>query len=68
MGLVTLPGTELQYFSFSEEIQAIGSMFFDFVVNISPGWLLFILCISIAFIIIGIFFRMAREIDEVKVT
>lgn len=64
MGLVTLPGTEIQYFSFSEEVQAIGAKFFDFIVNISPGWILLITAISLAFIIIGVVVMLKTKIQE----
>jgi hypothetical protein len=64
MGLVTLPGTQIQYFSFSEEVQAIGAKFFAFIFNITPGWILFITAISLAFIILGVFYLAKREIKQ----
>lgn len=61
MGLVTLPGTEIQYFSFSEEVIQIASNFFKFVLNVSPGWIIFITTMSIAFVLIGIVVRLKME-------
>lgn len=67
MGLLTLPGTEIQYFSFSEEIQAVGVKFFEFIVNISYGWVITVLGFSVVFIVAGILYRMAKEIDEADI-
>lgn len=64
MGLVTLPGTEIQYFSFSEEIQAVSVKFFEFIFNLSGGWILLITAFSIIFIAAGILYRIAQEIEE----
>jgi len=65
MGLVTLPGTGIQYFSFSEEIQAIAGKFLGFIFNISGGWLLVIGTITIIFIALGVLYRIRNEAQEV---
>lgn len=64
MGLVTIPGTEIQYFSLSEEITAIATKFFGFILGVSPGWILLITTISLVFIILGVFYRMQLEIKK----
>lgn len=65
MGLITLPGTSIQYFSFSEEVFAIATKFLNFVFSISTVWIIMILAFSLAFLIAGIFYRIANEVDEV---
>lgn len=64
MGLVTLAGTNIQYFSLSEEIQAIVVKFLDFIINVSPGWILFITAVTMAFIIAGVIYRLKTEIEN----
>lgn len=69
MGLVTLPGTYLgttiQFFSLSEEVINITGKFLEFIINISPAWILLITGVSIAFITGGILYRIAKEIDAI---
>ena len=64
MGLITLAGTNIQYFSLSEEVQAIVVKFLDFILNVTPGWIIFITAISMAFIIAGVIFRLKTEIED----
>jgi len=63
MGLVTLPipGGQIQYFSFSEEVLSIGQQIVKFVINISPAWVLVAVGLSMIFIISGLFYRIALE-------
>ncbi len=65
MGLVIIPGTQLQYFSLSEEITAIATKFFAFIFGIGPGWLILITAISLVFILLGVFYRLNAEIREI---
>jgi hypothetical protein len=63
MGLVTLPipGGQLQYFSFSEEILSIGNQAVKFILNLSPAWLIVVVGLCSIFIIGGVFYRIATE-------
>lgn len=62
MGLVTLPGTSLQYFSLSEEVSVIVSKFMEFILTLSPAWILFVFAITICFVAAGVFLRVKREL------
>lgn len=64
MGLVPLPGLGIEYFSFSEEIQSLTAMFFEFIVNISTGWVILITAFTIVFIAVGVIYRLGTEIKE----
>lgn len=64
VGIVTISGTNIQYFSLSEEIIAIATLFFDFILNLAPGWLLFITAISVFLIILGVYVRIKTEVTE----
>lgn len=63
MGLVTLPVLGIQYFSFSEEIQALMAKALIFIENIAPVWIILILGVTLAFLAAGVFYRFAVETE-----
>ena len=64
MGLQYLPDLNIQYFSLREEIQEIVIQFLMFIKNVSPGWIVFITAISVAFIVVGVVYRMREEMNN----
>jgi type II secretory pathway component PulF len=64
MGLVTL-ASGLQYFSFSEELELITTKVFQFIFSFSPYWFVIIGGFSIAFIVAGVLYLVAKETRDV---
>lgn len=66
MGLVTLPipGGQIQYFSFLEEVQLLTLKVMNFILSFAPGWVIFVTAVSVAFIIIGVFLRIRAEVRD----